>query len=239
MDVQNRVDRASPRLPAQVNRTGVDGEQGVHRPPAGRGPVLARRARCDELFLSNYADMNMRDAMKRIRGVGDVRIFGEREFSMRLWLDPTELARRRLTARTWSRALREQNLQVAAGQIGQPRAPKNQPFQYAVARARPARHRRSSRTSSSSAKPDGRIVRVRDVGRVELGARELRPATALRTAGRASVGHLPASRRNALDVRDGVRAEMERLGPRFPPGIAYTTALRHHARRARLDQGGA
>ena len=88
--------------------------------------------RFDSVFISNYADVNLKDALKRVRGVGDVRLFGERKFSMRLWLDPTQLARRKLTPQDVARALQEQNLQVAAGQVGQPPSSDDQAYQLAV-----------------------------------------------------------------------------------------------------------
>src|SRR5690606_15314434 len=154
----------------------------------------------------NYADVNLKDPLKRITGVGEVRIFGERKFSMRIWLDPTELARRKLTAGDVSRALQEQNLQVAAGQVGQPPAKADQPYQIAVrARGRLVEpHEFADIVVLAS--NDGNIVRLGDLGRVELGAENY--GQLLRFNGRAAVGlgifQLPTA--NALEVRDRVIA---------------------------------
>src|SRR5687768_6692342 len=131
VDVQNRVSRAAARLPAQVNQTGIVVNKASSQLLMSMG-LFSPDDRYDTSFLSNYADVNLKDPLKRIRGVGEVRIFGERKFSMRLWLDPTELARRRLTAADVTRALQEQNLQVAAGQVGQPPSSPTQTYQMAV-----------------------------------------------------------------------------------------------------------
>jgi HAE1 family hydrophobic/amphiphilic exporter-1 len=156
-----------------------------------------------------------------VRGVGDVRIFGERKFSMRLWLDPTELARRKLTPQDVVRALQEQNLQVAAGQVGQAPSRASQPYQLAVrARGRLIEPEEFGEIVVQRT-ADGRMVRVRDVGRAELGAENY--GQLMRFNGRAGVGlgifQLPTA--NALEVRDGVTREMERLSKQFPAGMEY------------------
>src|SRR5690606_10732303 len=131
VDVQNRVSRAASRLPAQVNQTGIVVNKASSQLLLAMG-LYSPDETYDPQFLSNYADVNLKDPLKRIAGVGEVRIFGERKFSMRIWLDPTELSRRKLTAGDVTRALQEQNLQVAAGQVGQPPAKADQPYQIAV-----------------------------------------------------------------------------------------------------------
>ncbi len=220
VDVQNRVSRAAARLPAQVNQTGIV----VNKASSQMLLTVALSSpdnRYDAKFLSNYADVNLKDAVKRVRGVGDVRIFGERKFSMRLWLDPTELARRNLTPQDVVRALQEQNLQVAAGQVGQPPSKDEQPYQIAVrARGRLVEPEEFGDIVLMR-NTDGKSVRVRDVGRVELGAENY--GTLLRFNGRTGVGlaifQLPTA--NALDVRDGVIKELDRLSQQFPPGLEY------------------
>nr|WP_274622365.1 multidrug efflux RND transporter permease subunit [Myxococcus fulvus] len=222
VDVQNRVSRAASRLPSQVNQTGIV----VNKASSQMLMTVALSSpdnRYDAQFLSNYADVNLKDAIKRVRGVGDVRIFGERKFSMRVWLDPTELARRKLTPMDVTRALQEQNLQVASGQVGQPPSTEEQPYQIAVrARGRlvePAEFGEIVLMRD----PSGKAVRVKDVGRVELGAENY--GTILRFNGRVGVGlgifQLPTA--NALDVRDGVYRELDRLSEQFPPGMEYLT----------------
>jgi HAE1 family hydrophobic/amphiphilic exporter-1 len=223
VDVQNRVGRAAARLPAQVNQTGIVVNKASTQLLLTMG-LFSEDERYDSKFLSNYADVNIKDALKRVRGVGEVRIFGERKFSMRLWLNPTELARRRLTAQDVARALQEQNLQVAAGQIGQPPSSPQQAYQISVrARGRLVQpHEFADIVVQRS--PDGQVVRVRDIGRTELGAENY--GVELRFNARMAVGlgifQLPTA--NALEVRDAVLAEMERLSRQFPPGMEYRPA---------------
>ena len=223
VDVQNRVSRASPRLPALVNQTGIVVQKASTQLLMSMG-LFSPDDRYDSKFLSNYADVNIKDALKRIKGVGEVRIFGERKFSMRVWLDPTELARRKITAQEVIRALQEQNLQVAAGQVGQPPADPAQKYQIAVrARGRLVEADEFSEIVVQRG-TDGQIVRIRDVARVELGAENY--GQILRFGGRPAVGvgifQLPSA--NALDVRDAVFREMDRLAKQFPPGMEYKPA---------------
>ncbi len=223
VDVQNRVARAASRLPAQVNQTGITVNKASGQLMMSVG-LFSPDDRYDSKFLSNYADVALRDPLKRVKGVGEVRIFGERKFSMRIWLDPTELARRRLTAQDVTRALQEQNLQVAAGQVGQPPTTSDQPYQIAVrARGRLAAPEEFEQIVLQRG-ADGRVVRLGDVGRAELGAESY--GNLLRFNGRTGVGlgifQLPTA--NALDVRDGVLRELERLSRSFPAGLQYKPA---------------
>src|SRR5262249_55076033 len=122
VDVQNRVSNVTGRLPGEVNQTGISITKSGNNFIFAAG-VYAAHGQYDQLFISNYLDCYVKDALKRMRGVGDVFIFGERRYSMRLWLDPVKMASRGLTAGDVVDALREQNVQVAAGQLGQPPAP--------------------------------------------------------------------------------------------------------------------
>ena len=224
VDVQNRVARAAARLPAQVNQTGII----VNKASSQLLMSLSLTSpddRYDEKFLSNYADVALKDALKRVKGVGDIRIFGERKFSMRIWLDPTLLAARKLTGQDVVRALAEQNIQVAAGQVGLPPSNADQPYQIAVrARGRLAEPEEFGDVVVSRGK-DGTVIRVKDVARVELGAENY--GQILRVDGRLGVGigvfQLPTA--NALDVKDGVIKEMERLKEQFPPGLQYAKGV--------------
>ncbi|MCY1017585.1 efflux RND transporter permease subunit [Pyxidicoccus sp. MSG2] len=222
VDVQNRVSRASARLPSQVNQSGIVINKASSQILMSVA-LFSPDERYDAKFLSNYADVNLKDAIKRVRGVGEVRIFGERKFSMRLWLDPTELARRKLTPQDVTRALQEQNLQVAAGQVGQPPSNEDQPYQLAVrARGRLVEPEEFGDIVLMR-QNDGKSVRVKDVGRVEMGAENY--SSLLRFGGKAAVGlaifQLPTA--NALDVRDGVFAELAKLSQQFPPGMQFQT----------------
>src|SRR3954466_5846799 len=131
VDVQNRVSTALGRLPTEVRQLGVT----VAKQTTGfvmAAGVYAEKGEYDSLFLSNYIDVYVKDALKRVPGVSDVTIFGERKYSMRLWLDPQRLAARQITAGDVTSALREQNVQVAAGALGQEPAPANQMYQLSV-----------------------------------------------------------------------------------------------------------
>ena len=224
VDVQNRVSRATPRLPAQVIQAGIVVNKASTQLLISFG-LYSPDGVYDTQFMSNYADVNLKDAIKRVRGVGEVRIFGERKFAMRIWIDPMELARRKLSGQDLVRALQEQNLQVAAGQIGQPPTGNDQPYQLAVrARGRlvdPAEFENIVIQRG----PDGQLVRLKDVARAEVGAENY--GQLLRFNGQAGVGmgifQLPTA--NALDVRDAAVSEMARLSKSFPPGLAYKTGL--------------
>ncbi len=224
VDVQNRVSTAQGRLPNEVKQTGV-----IITKNSGSFvlavALFSDGGRYDQKFISNYADVFMRDALKRVPGVADVQIFGERKFSMRIWLDPARLAARQLTAIDVVNALLEQNVQVAAGAVGLQPAPVGQSFQLNVrAKGRLADAAEFEdivlRTTAS-----GELVRVRDVGRAELGAEGY--ANFLRFDGKKACGlgitQLPGA--NALDVAERVKAEIERLSRAFPPGLRHEVAF--------------
>jgi hydrophobic/amphiphilic exporter-1 (mainly G- bacteria), HAE1 family len=223
VDVQNRVSRAAARLPAQVNQTGIVVNKASTQLLIAFG-LYSPDDRYDSKFISNYADVYLKDALKRVRGVGEVRIFGERKFSMRVWLDPAALARRHLTVQDVVRALQEQNIQVAAGQIGQPPAAPDQQYQIALqARGRLVEASEFSEIVLARG-TDGSLIRLGDVGKSELGAENY--GQLLRFNGLPAVGlgifQLPTA--NALDVRDAVVAEMERLSKDFPRGLEHRGA---------------
>jgi multidrug efflux pump len=218
--VQNRVAIAEPRLPEDVRRVGVttiksspDLLMVVH--------LLSPSKRYDQLYIGNYALIQVRDVLARLDGVGDVNLFGLREYSMRAWLDPDKLAARSITTSDVVAALREQNIQVASGVIGQPPAPAGTSFQLPVVTL--GRLLDSDQFGAVVIKTgvDGRITRVRDVARVELGARDYsvnsylngEPAVAMAVAQR------PGS--NALATSDAVQQTMEDLSKRFPEGLEY------------------
>ncbi|MEQ8466505.1 efflux RND transporter permease subunit [Coleofasciculus sp. E1-EBD-02] len=220
VDVQNRVSLAEPQLPESVLQTGVT----VNKESANflmAFGLYSENGEYDNLFLSNYADLYLVEALKRVNGVGNVQIFGERTYAMRLWLDPLRLASRNLTAQDVVDALREQNIQVGAGRIGQPPAPEGQQYQIDL--------RAISRLETVSdfeelilaTDEDGTLIKLNDVGRVELGAQNY--GTFLRFRANEAVGlginTVPGS--NALEVADAVKAEMAKLAADFPPGMTY------------------
>ena len=242
--VQNRVNLAERVLPEIVRRRGVSVKKkstgqllivNLHSPdrrlahaafggaPVGFTPgILAPEQARTDLYLSNYATIQLRDELARIDGVGDIQFFGQRDYSMRIWLDPDKLAGRNLTASDAVHAIEQQNAQVAAGQIGQPPAPTGQIFQYTINTM--GRLTDPSQFSDIVIKTDadGRPVKLRDVtSRVELGAVGYDQVCTL--DGRPSVGlavyQLPGS--NALETGARVKTKMAELEERFPVGVKY------------------
>jgi HAE1 family hydrophobic/amphiphilic exporter-1 len=224
VDVQNRVNQALGRMPAEVRTTGITVQKQSTGFVMAIG-VYAENNAYDSLFLSNYLDVYVRDALKRIPGVGEVMIFGERKYSMRLWLDPDRLAARELTAGDVVGALREQNVQVAAGSLGQSPAPADQMYQISV-RAVGRLHDPAEFDNIILKSGDGgSLVRLKDIGRAELGAETY--GSRLRFQGVEAVGlgviQLPTA--NALDVAEGIQTELARLSESFPPGMKYQVAF--------------
>src|SRR6187397_612427 len=224
VDVQNRVSQALGRLPTEVRALGVS----VNKQNTGfvlAAGVYSAKSEYDSLFLSNYIDIYVKDALKRVPGVADVTIFGERKYSMRLWLDPQRLAARQITAGDVTSALREQNVQVAAGAVGQAPAPLGQMYQLSVRVEGRLPEAADFDNIIVKAGADGSLVRLKDVGRAELGAETY--ASELRFQAQEAVGfgviQLPSA--NALDVARDVKAELDRLEANFPPGLQYQIAL--------------
>jgi hydrophobic/amphiphilic exporter-1 (mainly G- bacteria), HAE1 family len=224
VDVQNRVNQTIGRMPAEVRTTGIT----VQKQSTGfimAIGVFSEKGAYNSLFLSNYLDVYIKDAVKRVPGVGDVVVFGERKYSMRLWIDPDRLAARGLTANDVVQALREQNVQVAAGSLGQAPAPSGQMYQLSV--------RALGRLSEASefeniilkSGRDGSLVRLKDVGRAELGAETY--AANLRFQGVEAVGFgvTQLASANSLDVERAVTAELDRLAASFPPGMRYLVSF--------------
>jgi len=219
-DVQNQVNNTFGRLPAAVRATGVTVTKNNGSFVLGMG-LGSTDSRYDRIFLSNYASLNIVDVLKRIRGVNDVRIFGERHYAMRLWLDPTRLNLSRITATDVVTALTNQNVEIAAGAIGSAPIRTDQPYQISIQASGRLRTPQDFGAMILRTNPDGGFVRVRDVGRVELGAESY--AQDLRLSGTDAVGiailTLPSA--NALQVERDVLATMERLSARFPHGVYY------------------
>jgi HAE1 family hydrophobic/amphiphilic exporter-1 len=224
VDVQNRVNQALGRLPNEVKNTGIIITKQFSGFVFAAG-LYSDREQYDSLFISNYLDVYVKDALKRVPGVGDAEIFGERKYAMRLWLDPSRLASRGLTATNVLSALQEQNVQVAAGQVGQPPARAGQDYQISVRAVGRLSEAKEFDNIILKTGADGTLVRLKDVGRAELGAEDY--GTILRFNGRDAMGiavtQLPGA--NALDVDRGAKLELERLSRNFPPGIKYAIAF--------------
>jgi HAE1 family hydrophobic/amphiphilic exporter-1 len=218
--VQNRAKLAEAKLPEEVRRQGVNTKK--------KSPSIILIAslyspdgRFDELYMSNYATLRLRDTLSRIPGVGDVTIFPPSEYSMRIWLDPNQLKSRRLTTNEVLAAIREQNVQVAAGQIGQPPVPQGQSFQYAVNVLGRLTDIEQFEDIIVKTGEGGRITRLKDVARIELGGKVYDITCRLSGAPSAGIAvyQLPGS--NALDVSHRVRAAMKEAKVFFPEGLEY------------------
>jgi len=222
IQVQNRVSRALPRLPEEVQRQGVvtqktspDVLMVVH--------LLSPDKRYDPLYVSNYAILQVRDELARLPGISDVLVWGAGEYSMRLWLDPDLIAARGLTATDVIAAVREQNVQVAAGAVGQ--APNStSAFQVTVNTLGRLSDEAQFGEIVVDTGPQGQITRLRDVARVELGADAYALRSLLDGEPAVALQIIQSPGANALDVSDSVRATMERLEADFPQGIAYRIA---------------
>ncbi len=225
VDVQNRISVVQSQLPAEVRQTGVKVSKG-----STAGFVLAIGLYSDNnqyspAFLSNYADLYLVDPLKRLPGVGNVEIFGERKYAMRLWLDPNRLASRGLTAQDVVSALQQQNIQVGAGQIGQSPAPKGQQFQINLQAVSRLKSEKEFADIVLKTGTDGALIKLRDVGRVELGAQDY--SSGLRFSGQEGVGlgvsQLTGS--NALEVSREAQTALAELSKKFPPGMKYKVAF--------------
>jgi hydrophobe/amphiphile efflux-1 (HAE1) family protein len=220
VNVQSRVAVAEPRLPEEVRRFGVT----VRKQAPDLTMVvnlLSPDESRDAIFLSNYALINVLDPLKRVPGVGEVGIFGERRYSMRIWLDPERLAKLELTASDVIAAVREQNVQIAVGRAGSPPAPPGQELDL------PLQTRGRLATVAEfeqiviRADPGGSLLRLGDVARVELGAQSYGTFTRLSGHPTVTLGIFQLPEANALEVSRAVRAELARLSARFPSGVDW------------------
>ncbi len=218
--VQNRVAIAEPRLPEEVRRLGVTTTKSspdlmmvVH--------MLSPDNIYDQLYVSNYARTRIRDVPLRIDGVGDLIIFGEREFSLRVWLDPDKLEAYGMTAGDVVKALREQNVQVSGGSIGAPPAPNDNAFQYTVTTQGRFEDARQFRYIIVKATAGGRLVELQDIARIELGARDYVTNSYLNGSPAVALAVFQRPGTNALDTADEIAATMQTLSSDFPPGLDY------------------
>ena len=220
VDVQNRVTMAQPQVPEDVRKYGITTQK--------QSPdfvviisLYSEDGSLNDLFLSNYASINIVDILSRLPGVGNVEIFGEKKYAMRLWLNPDKLTSMEMTAMDVISAVQEQNIQVAAGTIGNPPSPPGQTFTYSISTQGRLSSPREFEDIIVRTKPDGSVVRVKDVGRVELGAENYGWFAHLDKREAACIGVFQLPGANALDVANAVYANMERLSKRFPKGLKY------------------
>ncbi|NDC56568.1 MAG: hydrophobe/amphiphile efflux-1 family RND transporter, partial [Alphaproteobacteria bacterium] len=220
VQVQNRVAQAEPRLPEEVRRLGVSTAKSgadlmlvVH--------MLSPDDSFDQLYISNYALLKVKDQLTRIDGVGNVMLFGLREYSLRIWMDPDKLSGLGLTSGDVIRSLREQNIQVSSGTLGEPPVAGQNAFQLSIATQGRFEEPEQFENVVIKSGDDGRLTRLRDVARVELGARDYvtnsylnnKPAVAL------AIFQRPGS--NALSIAGDVKETMQEISKTFPKGIEY------------------
>jgi HAE1 family hydrophobic/amphiphilic exporter-1 len=222
--VQNRVAMAEPLLPADVIRYGITTQKQSTNITLVVA-LLSPEGRYDETFMSNYINIYLKDSLSRVGGVGNIEVFGAKNFAMRLWLNPDKLKARHLTTHDIIAAVQEQNVQVAAGQLGTFPIDEDQVYQYTLKTLGRLSSVEQFENIIIRTTPDGRILRLKDVARIELGS-ELynwfvqhngRPSVAL------GVFQLPGA--NSLEVAKNIRKEMKSLSKNFPEGLDYTVAF--------------
>ena len=220
--VQNRVSAAMAQLPVAVQQQGVVTKK-KETSPLQIITLTSKDNRYDALFLSNFATLQLRDKLARLPGVGDVVVFGIGEYSMRVWLNPEQLNQRGLVPQDVINAIQQQNANVAAGQIGMPPTPAGQDFQ--ITANVPAELSDAAEFGQIILKTDGgaggQVTRIRDVGRVELGARSYSQLFKVdgNPAGGIAIYQLPGA--NALNTAKGVKKLLDSLAPGFPTGLVY------------------
>jgi len=218
--VQNRVAIALPRLPQEVQRLGVTTAKSspdlmmvIH--------ILSPTGRYDQLYTSNYARNRIRDVLVRLEGVGDVQVFGERQYAMRIWLDPEKLSSYGMTSADVVSALRDQNVQVSGGSIGAPPAGSDNSFQYTVRTEGRFSDARQFRYVVVKATADGRLVKLEDVARIELGAQDYVTNSYLNNNPAVALGIFARPGTNGLETAEEIKQIMTGLARDFPPGLEY------------------
>ncbi|WP_426234188.1 efflux RND transporter permease subunit [Pseudomonas sp. TWP3-2] len=221
VQVQNRVTRTEPKLPEEVTRIGITVDKAspdltmvVH--------LTSPDKRYDMLYLSNYAILNIKDELARLGGVGDVQLFGMGDYSLRVWLDPNKTASRNLTATDVVTAIREQNRQVAAGQLGAPPAPNTQSFQLSVNTQGRLVTEEEFENIVIRAGDNGEITRLKDIARVELGSSQYALRSLLDNQPAVAIPIFQRPGSNAIDISNDVRAKMDELKKGFPQGMDYS-----------------
>ena len=223
VDVQNRVATAQGRLPQEIKNTGVTITKANPNFVFGAGFYSPDNSLSNE-YISNYLDVYVKDSLKRVPGVGDVIIFGERKYAMRIWLDPTKLAERGLTAGDVTAALQEQNVEIPAGQLGRPPSDPKQNFQVTLRVIGRLSDPREFEQIILKNTPNG-LVLLKDVGRAEIGAESYDSNLQYSGHSAIGIGVQQLSNANALEVDKAAKAALVELSKSFPPGIKYVVAF--------------
>lgn len=225
--VQNRIALAESQLPEEVKRQGVTVRKQSTNLILVMG-LTSTNPDHDRLFLANYATLRLRDALSRVKGVGEVTVFGTANYSMRVWLDPNKLKAKRMTAEDVVAAIREQNMQVAPGQVGQPPMGRSLDFQYTVTakgRLSDVKEFENIIVKHARETPGRNVTYLKDVARVELGSQSYDQYTRSRGKPNANIGIYPLPGANAIDVAERVRDVMRSAERSFPEGMQYRVEL--------------
>ncbi|MCC6271879.1 MAG: multidrug efflux RND transporter permease subunit [Deltaproteobacteria bacterium] len=224
VNTQNRVSLAQPQLPQEVVKEGIT----VKKTSPDILMVVALyspKGSYDSIFLSNYAQINMIDALARVRGVGMVKNFTAQDYSMRIWLNPDRMASMGLTTAEVVQAVRDQNIQAPAGQVGSEPAPKGQQYQYNVRSRGLLKEPSEFEEIIVRSNPDGSQVKLKDVARVELGSQTYASFTRINGAPGGVLGLYLAPGANAIETAANLKAMLREMSERFPPDVAYSVAL--------------
>jgi multidrug efflux pump len=224
VNTQNRIALAEPKLPEEVKREGITVEK--------KSPdillviaIYSPKGTYDSIFLSNYAQINMIDAMARVKGVGDVKNFTAQDYGMRIWLNPERMASMGINTTEVIQAVKDQNIQAPAGQIGAEPAPPGQEFQFNVRSRGLLKEPKEFEEIVVRSNPDGSQVRIRDIGRVELGSQQYNSFARINGASAGALGVYLAPGANAIQTADNIKKLLSQIAERFPPDMAYTVAL--------------
>ncbi|MBN2513359.1 MAG: multidrug efflux RND transporter permease subunit [Sedimentisphaerales bacterium] len=218
--VQNRVATVEAKLPEEVKRLGVTTQKQSSNITLVAS-LISTDGRYDDIYMSNYVNLRMKDELLRVPGVGNIMVFGSKDFAMRLWLDPEKLKARSMTTGDVLAAVREQNIEVAAGQIGSTPTPDNQKFQYTIKTLGRLSTVEEFEDIVLKAAPNGQILRLKDVARVELGAEGYFWSVQLNDKPSVAMGIFQRPGANSLEVATGIAAKLKELSKSFPEGLEY------------------
>ncbi|MCI0623296.1 MAG: efflux RND transporter permease subunit [Acidobacteria bacterium] len=222
--MQNRVAQAPPNLPTDVNQYGIATRKSTAFPLLVLS-LFSPNQTYDSLFLANYATININDVLYRVPGVGEVRVFGASDYAMRIWVKPDVLSKLGLAVPDLANAVRQQSNVNPAGQIGAEPAPAGMEMTYTVRAQGRLQTPEEFGQIVVRSNPDGSVVRLKDVARIELGALNYQQRSRMNGQPAAALGIVQSPGSNALDVADGVKKTLQELKQRFPAGLDYVITL--------------
>lgn len=221
VNVQNDLSRAEPRLPEEVRRMGLIVKEQVDGPGLMIISVTSNNSKYDNLYLSNFASINIKDEISRIKGVGDAMVFGSAEYGMRVWLDPKKMANLKVSATEVINAIRAQNIQISAGELGQEPIPADQKLKFILKTKGRLTEPTEFQNVIIRTNPDGSSLKLKNIARVELGAQSY--ATEGRVDGKPTViiKVTQLSGANSIELSKKIRTKLEKISNDFPKGIEY------------------